>query len=101
MHGDLEQTSAAPRGGFMAAPEASSFNAAHFEQPLAGGEERKVKVSWNRFHNSEFQTNGDEDINAAEHPLGSRCKTPRCIHLECQDVQEIFRCLSGSPFVCK
>lgn len=28
MHRDLEQTSAAPRGGFMAAPEASSFNAA-------------------------------------------------------------------------
>lgn len=84
----------------MAAPEASSFNAVHFEQPLAGGEERKVKVSWNCFHNSEFQTNGDEDINAAEHPLGSWCKTP-CIRLKCQDVQEIFRCLSGSLFVCK
>lgn len=85
----------------MAAPEASSFNAARFVTAPGWGEERKVKVSQNRFHNSEFQTNGDEDVNAAEHPLGSRCKTPRCIHLECQDVQEIFRCLSGSLFVCK
>jgi len=106
MHRELEQTSIAPHGGFIAAPEIAAFNAPCLltakrasGEPVWGG--RKVKISQYHFHNLEFQTNVDESIIIAEHLLGPGSKIPFICH-KCQDLQvHIFKCLSRSLFVCK
>lgn len=107
MHRELEQTSIAPHGGFTAAPEITAFNASCLltarrvsGEPVWG--RRKAKISPNYFHSLEFQTNVDENVVIAEHPLGSGSKI-LFIRLKPQDlqVQDIFKCLSKSLFVCK
>lgn len=65
-----------------------------------GGE--KGKIFQFHFHNLEFQTNVYDNVIIAEHLLGSGNKIP-FIPLQCQNlqVQEIFKSLSQSLFVCK
>lgn len=109
MRRELEQTSIAPHGGFIAAPEIAAFNASclltarsMLGEPAGGvgGAERQKSPSIT-FLIWSFKLMLTS-VFISEHPLGSGSKIP-FIRLKCQDlqVQEIFKCLSKSLFVCK